>query len=147
MLMLLLSVLLSPREGQMPEDPAAAEPKAGHVANRVHPGDPIQEITVAGFQELAGAAAFVAASFAPGLVSPIFNQKLRPGESVHFADQARPGDAAYLVFYFIDGQGRGTLLSLTRAHADLPLAIGSCGYQFLLGIDRSQVSGPEYPLR
>ena len=131
----------------MQEVAASVEPRVGHVANRVHPGDPVQEVVVAGFQDLASAERFLAASLDSQKIRPVVRQTLKPGESVRFADAARPGEAAYLVFYYFDAQGRPTFLSLTRAHADVPLAIGSCGYQFLLGLDQRLVPAPRYPWR
>jgi hypothetical protein len=119
----------------------AAEPRAGSVANRMSPGDPIAEVLVAGFADAASAVAFVAASFAPAAVAPRFTRTLRRGESVRFADAAPAFQAAYLVVYaFADGVP--VLLAVTRAHADVPLAIGSCGYQPLLGVDASEAGAP-----
>ena len=112
-----------------------APARPGYIANRMHPGDPIQQVMVAGFSDLASAIAFVGASLNPKQSPPWFTQTLARGQSVRFAGVVPPLMAGYLVIYFRDEQGQPTLLSLTRAHADIPLSIGSCGYQFLLGVD------------
>jgi hypothetical protein len=124
-----------------------AEARAGYVANRMHPGDPIQRVVVAGFYDLASAAAFVEASLNPERSPPVFTQTLERGQSVRFSGAVHPAEGGYLVVFFHDEQGRPILLSLTRAHADIPLAIGSCGYQFLLNVDAAAATRPTYPLR
>ena len=136
---LLVAALLIPRSAQMKEAQRPAESARGFIANRVHPGDPVQEIQVAGFFDWASASAFAGGSTE---ANPVFQRKLARNESVRFADAAHPGQAAVLVFYTQDEHGQRTPLSMSRAHADLPLAIGSCGYQLLLGLDRADVSPP-----
>jgi hypothetical protein len=125
---------------------AAAAPGAGHVTNRMHPGDPIQQVIVAGFSDLAPASAFIAASFDDRTVRPVFLRSLARGERARFADAAHPLQPMYLVFYFRDEGGRPVLLSLTRAHTDIPLAIGSIGYQFLLTVDAGAPEPEQIPV-
>ena len=143
-----------PREVHSQEHPtvsaAVADARPGSIANRMNPGDPIAQVVVAGFPDLASAAAFVDAAFVAGKTPPVFQQTLARGQSVRFVDAARPLEAAYLVIYFHDEHGRPVLLSMTRAHTDIPLAIGSCGYQVLLGVDTGAAPGAapkEYPIR
>ena len=142
-----------------PSDPAAlpatrrpptvlgpvADARAGFVANRAHPQNPISDVVVAAFSNPASAAAFVASSFVARETPPIFEQRLARGQSVRFADAAPPFGAAFLVIYYFDERGRPTLLSLLKAHPDIPLAIGTVGYQLLLDVDRQEAS-PEPPL-
>ena len=99
----------------------------GHVTNNVHSGDPVQEIAVAGFVTPQEALQFVEAGF---VGKPAFTAKLARGESASFAG------ASFLVFFWIQ-DGKPTLFSVTRCHADLHLVVGSCGYQFLLGVNPS----------
>jgi len=131
-------LLLLPQAVHVQESPTPSfvEPRPGFVANRVAFGDPVQVVVVAGFAEEKAAAAFVAAGLT-GNSRPSFEQKLAPGQSVRFADAARPGEPAVLVFYYLNEHGQRTLLSMTRAHASVPLAIRSYGFQFLLDVDRS----------
>jgi hypothetical protein len=122
-----------------------AEARPGFVANRVHPGDPVQEILVAGFSDQAPAVAFVAAGMVAGKTPPPLSQKLAPGQSVQFGHLARPWQAAVLVLYYLDEKGQPTLLALLKAHADIPLAVGSCGYQLLIGVDQASAPPPPKP--
>ena len=128
---------------QVPQRPPTvlgpiAEARPGFLANRTDPANPIDDIVVAGFSDQATAAAFVASSFVARETPPVFQQKLARGQSVRFADAASPFGAAFLVVYYFDERGRPTLLSLIKAHPDIPLAIGSIGYQLLLDVDREQ---------
>lgn len=101
--------------------------RPGHVTSEVHPGDPLQEISVAGFAGLSEALRFVEGGFATGGVEPKLAATLRRGSTVSFAG------ASYLVFYHVY-EGAPALLSLVRAHQDLHLVVGSCGFQLLVGV-------------
>jgi len=101
--------------------------KPAHVTSEVHPGDPLQEIVVAGFATQAEALRFVAEGFSPTAVPPKLTEELTRGRTVSFAG------ASYLVFYHV-WEGKPALLALTRVHADLHLLVGSCGFQMTLGV-------------
>ena len=118
-----------------------ADARPGFVSNNVNPGDPVQEVAVVGFSTLQEALQFVEAGFEAKALKPVFEVRLLRGRSVSFAG------ASFLVFHHQDPQGKSTLLSRTRCHADLSLAIGSCGYQFLLTINPPVSQRPEPLLR
>jgi hypothetical protein len=142
-LALLLAALFAPGSVSVsPKRPAEA--RAGFIANRMHPGDPYPEIGVAGFHDWAAAAAFAAGDAGSG--EPIFERKLARGEGQSFAEAALPGQAAVLVLYAQDEHGQRTPLQMVRAHADIPLSIGSCGYQLLLGFDRGEPAPAAEPI-
>ena len=117
------------------------EVRAGFVTNNVHPGDPVQEVTIAGFATLQEALQFSEAGFTMDAHKPVFLANLPRGSSVGFAG------ASHLVFYYLDHDAKPTLLSITRCHADLHLVIGSCGYQFLLNVNTSAATTQEQPQR
>jgi hypothetical protein len=117
------------------------EVRAGYVTNNVHPGDPVQEVSVAGFATLQEALQFSEAGFVADAHKPVFLTTLPRGSSVGFAG------ASYLAFYHLDHDTRPTLLSITRGHADLHLVIGSCGYQFLLSVNTAAAAPQEQPQR
>jgi len=115
--------------------------RPGTITNNGHPGNPVQEVLVAGFAEQTDALAFVAGGFDFGKRKPVVKAALRRGASVKFAG------ASFLVFYYQVAPGPPTLLSITRCHEDLHLVIESCGYQFLLGVRTSAPEQKVYPIR
>jgi len=114
---------------------ALAEVKPGYVTNDVHPGDPVQQVSVTGFATAAEATRFVEDGFVKGTETPVFETTLLRGASARFAG------ASFLVFFRLE-QGTPRLLSLTRCHEDLRLVIHSCGFQFLLGVNTSPAPVP-----
>jgi hypothetical protein len=99
----------------------------GHVTNNVHPGDPVQQVAVAGFATVQEALQFVEAGLGDA-PKPLFAAKLAREQTASFAG------ASFLVFFW-EQDGKPTLFALARCHADLHLVIGSCGYQFQLGVN------------
>lgn len=134
--MIALSIVL-PQESALGEQSAGP----GHISNNVHPGDPVQEVAVAGFDSQEEALRFVQGGFATKDVKLRFKTLLSRGDSVGFEG------ASHLVFYYFDDERRPVLLSITRCHADLHLVIGSCGYQFLLGVKLGPAPAEKPPPR
>jgi len=143
LLLIAVSLLLT-QEGVLNAKPASHPPVSsgpGHITNDVHPGDPVQVVSVAGFDKMGEALRFVQGGFAARGAKPLFKSKLPRGESLRFAP------ASFLVFYYHDDKQQPVLLSVSRCHADLHLTIGSCGFQFLLGVDTSPPAPDTLPVR
>ena len=118
-----------------PEIPDWPEYRPGTITNMVVPGDPVQKLELAGFATAKEAQQFLQEGLQGG--RPVLRATLQRGES------AALGTATHVVFYYHEDDGRPTLLSLTRCHADLHLVAGFCGFQFLLTVNMPQPPAAE----
>lgn len=108
-------------------DGLAGGVKAGYVTSGVHPGDPLKEIHVVGFETVKEALRFVDGGFEKGDLTPKVDAVLSRGQDVGFAG------AHFLVFFHV-WESKPELLSIARCHADLHLVVGSCGFQLTLSV-------------
>ena len=110
-------------------EPVQQQDMRGTISNLIHPGDPVEQVQLAGYENPQDAARYVADGFMVGKVKPIFRQILKRGQHLRFEG------APYVVFSYLGQDGKRTLQSITRCHGDLRLTFGSCGLQFLLGVN------------
>jgi len=143
-LLVIVAIVAWPEEAHVNPDSAEpvrgqlhAEYKPGYLTDVVVPGDPVQELQVAGFTGAEAALRFCAEGFRGA--APVFQETLRRGDSVSFAG------ASHVVFYHRDADGRPALLSVTRCHADLHLLVGFCGYQLQLSANLPAPPAPPAP--
>ncbi|HOX46222.1 MAG TPA: hypothetical protein PK668_21640 [Myxococcota bacterium] len=139
MLWVMAAVVAWPEEAHVSTEPVAgqlhAEYKPGFLTDLVVPGDPVQELEVAGFKSAGEALGFAQGGLHGG--APVFAGTLRRGDSLSFTG------ASHVVFYHRGAGGEPELLSVTRCHADLHLLVGFCGYQLQLSANLPAPPAPQ----